>query len=126
MVEMEKPNATPVFVRSEDHGWLPAMQLKTFDGKATVSVPKIKDEKDILYCAKPSKKFKYHENKVIALKDYPDNVLPMQNVNSNGLIEDYKDMADLPFLHEVCCIGELFQKGPQQTIFFCRLQFSTT
>jgi hypothetical protein len=64
-------------------------------------VPKAQDEKDILYCAKPSPKFKYHDNQVIELKDYPDKVLPMQNVDSSGMVEDYKDMADLPFLHEV-------------------------
>jgi hypothetical protein len=103
MVELaqQQPNATPVYIRSDNHGWIPALQLKTFDGKATVSVPKAQDEKDILYCAKPSPKFKYHDNQVIELKDYPDKVLPMQNVDSSGMVEDYKDMADLPFLHEV-------------------------
>jgi hypothetical protein len=101
MLEPVKPNATHVYIRSDDHGWIPALQLKTFDGRATVSVPKVKDEKDILYCAKPSKKFKYHDNQVIELKDYPGNVLPMQNVDSNGMIQDYQDMADLPFLNEV-------------------------
>jgi hypothetical protein len=103
LAKQPKTTTTPVYIRSDDHGWIPVLQLKTFDGKATVSVPKVKDEKDILYCATPSQKFKYHDNQVIELKDYPDQVLPMQNVDSNGIVEDYKDMADLPFLHEVRC-----------------------
>ena len=103
MVE-DKPKITPVYIRSADHTWLPVLQLKTHDGKAIVSVPKyVKGENDMIQCLKSSKQFPYHaNNQIIDLKDYPNSLLPLQNVDSNGTLEDYKDMVDLPFMHEVC------------------------
>lgn len=102
MMQEEKPKVTPVYIRSADHTWVPALQLKEYNGKATVSVPKFKNgEKDIMNCAKASKAFPYQENQHVDLKDYPNGVLPMQNVDANGNLEDYKDMVDLPFMHEV-------------------------
>lgn len=105
--EDNKPKITHVFLRDKEHCWVPALQLKTNDGKATVSVPKFKHEKDMLNCAKASKTFRYHDNQVIDLKDYPNGVLPMQNVDSNGNPEDYKDMVDLPFMHEAAILYNL-------------------
>lgn len=99
----EKPKITPVYLRSADHTWIPALQLKTHNGKATVSLPMFKNgEKDMMNCAKESKAFPYNrDNQVVELKDYPNGVLPMQNVDANGNLEEYKDMVDLPFMHEV-------------------------
>lgn len=104
MVKEDKPKITPVYIRSTDHTWLPVLQLKTHDGKAVVSVPKYaKGEHDMLQCLKSSKQFPYQtNNQIIDLKDYPNSLLPLQNVDSNGILEDYKDMVDLPFMHEVC------------------------
>lgn len=104
MVKEEKPKITPVYIRSTDHTWLPVLQLKTHEGKAVVSVPKyVKGEHDMIQCLKSSKQFPYHaNNQVVDLKDYPNSLLPLQNVDSNGTLEDYKDMVDLPFMHEVC------------------------
>jgi hypothetical protein len=103
MVKEEKSKVTPVYLRSADHTWVPALQLKTHDGKAVVSVPKfLNGEKDMLQCLKASKQFPYQaNNQSIDLKDYPNSVLPVQNVDANGNLEDYKDMVDLPFMHEV-------------------------
>jgi hypothetical protein len=103
MVQEEKPKIVPVYLRSADHSWIPALQLKTNDGKAVVSVPKfVKGENDMMSCLTASKQFPYQaNNQVIDLKDYPNSVLPMQNVDSNGNLEEYKDMVDLPFMHEV-------------------------
>jgi hypothetical protein len=98
----EKENKeTAVYLKSEHHTWIPALQLKTHDGKATVIVPKFKNEKDMLNCQTASKNFKYNDNQIVDLKDYPNGVLPMQNVDQNGNLDDYKDMVDLPFMHEV-------------------------
>lgn len=94
----EKTKVTPVYLKSVDHTWIPALQLKTHNGKATVSVPNFKDVNDVLQC---ESKGRYHENQIVELKDYPNNVLPMQNVDSSGNLEEYRDMVDLPFLHEV-------------------------
>lgn len=102
MVKEEAPKITPVYLKSVDNTWIPALQLKVHNDKATVSVPKFKSgEKDMINCAKESKAFPYNDNQIIDLKDYPNGLLPMQNVDSNGNLEEYKDMVDLPFMHEV-------------------------
>jgi hypothetical protein len=94
----------PVYLKSAEHGWIPALQLKTFQGdKATVAVLRIVQESDLLDCCShdpSSKKFRF-DNQIIHLSDYKDGVLPLQNVDHRGTLEDYKDMVDLPFMHEV-------------------------
>jgi hypothetical protein len=85
---------TPVYIRSDSGKlcWAPALQLETYNGRATVSIA----EQGVVAigCAD-------HKKITIDLKDYPGNALPIQNVDSNGDLEDYKDMVDLPFMHEV-------------------------
>ena len=44
--KQEKSKVTPVYLRSTENVWIPALQLKTHDGKATVAVPKFKDEEN--------------------------------------------------------------------------------
>jgi hypothetical protein len=46
-------------------------------------------------------KMQYSKNQVIDLTKYDNMVLPMQNVNSKGALEDYRDMVSIPYLHEV-------------------------
>ena len=95
-------NKTHVYLRDPSAVWLPAIQLLTSDNgtKATVSIPEFKNEQDTLGCGSSSTKFQ-RDNKVVDLKEYDNKVLPMQNVDSNGHLEEYKDMVGLPFLHEV-------------------------
>ena len=102
----EEPKVTPVYIQSKDSVWVPALQLKSHNGRATVSVPKFKNERDMLNCAKASRTLKY-ETQVVDLKDYENGVLPMQNVDSNGNVEDYKDMVDLPFMNEAAILYNL-------------------
>jgi hypothetical protein len=90
MVAANTNTVTHVYLRSNEHEWIPALQLKSVDGKATVAVPRFNNERDMLNCAKASKHFKY-----------VNNVLPMANVDSSGNPEEYKDMVNLPFMHEV-------------------------
>lgn len=99
--KQEKPKVTPVYLRSAENVWVPALQLKTHDGKATVALPKFKNEQTMMNCSKASKTFKYHDNQIVDLSEYPTGHLPMQNVDQNGNLEEYKDMVDLPFMHEV-------------------------
>jgi hypothetical protein len=96
--ETNENEIIPVYVRDADHTWVPALQVKTYNGKATVQVPKFRDQQSILSC---SSKLKYHGNQVIDLSEYSNKVLPMQNVDGNNELEEYKDMVDLPFMHEV-------------------------
>lgn len=92
---------TPVYIKSNENVWVPALQLKTHEGKATVSVPKFRNEQAMMHCSKKSKTFKYHDNQVVDMSGYENGHLPLQNTDSNGNLEEYKDMVDLPFMHEV-------------------------
>jgi hypothetical protein len=94
------PKGVPVYLKSAEHGWIPALQLKTYHGKAKVAVPRIVQENDLLHCSDSSQKLRF-DNHEIDLADYKDGMLPMQNVDHHGNVEDYKDMVDLPFMHEV-------------------------
>jgi hypothetical protein len=106
---------TPVYIRSKDHSWQPVLQIKVHDcgKKATICKPIFKDEQSMLHCNKNRDKQKYaRDNEVVDLVDYPNHVLPMQNVDSDGNLDDYKDMVELPFMHEVRMLKErsFFQK----------------
>jgi hypothetical protein len=96
---------TQVYLRSDEHSWIPALQLKVYNNKATVAVPKFKNEQELMSCSRRGSKQKYHVEQVIDLAEYPNNVLPMQNVDARGNLEDYKDMVELPFMHEVSSEG---------------------
>ncbi len=93
---------TPVYLKSAAHGWIPAVQLKQVAGgkMARVAVPKFKHENDVLTCGKMTKA-QLMDTIDIPFADYDNNVLPVQNVDANGNLEDYKDMVELPFMHEV-------------------------
>lgn len=96
----EKNQVNHVYIRDVERCYVPALQLKTHQGKATVAVPVFKNEQEIMHCGKQGKQ-KYEDNQIIDLNEYPNRCLPMQNVDANGRLEDYKDMVSLPFLHEV-------------------------
>jgi hypothetical protein len=98
--ETDVETANHVYIQDEEHWWIPALQLKNNGSKATVKVPEFKNEQDILHSGGVSK-MQYSKNQVIDITMYPNKVLPMQNVNSKGALEDYRDMVALPFLHEV-------------------------
>jgi hypothetical protein len=98
--ETDVETANHVYIQDEEHWWIPALQLKNNGSKATVKVPVFKNEQDILHSGGVSK-MQYSKNQVIDITMYPNKVLPMQNVNSKGALEDYRDMVALPFLHEV-------------------------
>jgi len=98
---------TPVYIKSAENSWVPALQLKRHNGKATVAVPKYKNEQEMLQCGKKSRIYKYHDNQIIDLKDYANNALPMQNVDSSGNVEDYMELKDLPFMHEAAILYNL-------------------
>jgi hypothetical protein len=96
--------SSPVYVRSVDHIWVPAVQLKVHPcgRKATIAVPKLMNEHDMLHGTKVSRTtYQNQDHQIVSLSDYPNNVLPMQNVDCHGNLQDYMDMVDLPFMHEV-------------------------
>ena len=64
-----------------------------------VSVPLYPNEQSIL--SDGGKGASSYERQTIDLKDYPNKVLPLQNVDEIGFLNEEGDMVDLPFLHEV-------------------------
>jgi hypothetical protein len=105
-----------VYIQNEEHSWVPALLLETNGNKATVSVPVFKNEQDILSSGGVSKMqwarrqnskkqvinlVQYSKKQVINLTKYDNMILPMQNVDSKGALEEYRDMVAIPFLHEV-------------------------
>jgi len=98
----EEQKISHVYLRDEANGeWMPALQLRVHDGKATVAVPVWKNEQEMLNCPKRGPGKYERDNRMVDLRDYANHVLPMANVDANGRLEEYKDMVELPFLHEV-------------------------
>jgi hypothetical protein len=100
--EQNEVKKVHVYLRDPTSVWLPAIQLLTSDNgtKATVTVPEFKNEQDTMGSGGANVKLQ-RDNQVVDLTKYDNNVLPMQNVDSHGHLEEYKDMVGLPFLHEV-------------------------
>ena len=81
-----------VYIRSKEHKWTPARLIQIDGETATVQVPV-----DVhLSTTGPTKE------ETVKLSDYPNQVLPLQNVDQNGELKAVEDMVILPFLHEVC------------------------
>ena len=100
--EQQQNKATPVYIRSADNSWVPVLQVKpSANGKATISRPIYKDEQQMLHCGQGVKLKFNKQHETIDLSKYQNNILPLQNVDGNGNLEDYKDMVELPFMHEV-------------------------
>lgn len=88
-----------VYVKSDEHAWVPARLLESDGEKATVSIPQYKNEQAIQSDGGRGSK---SSNKVVVdLKDYPTRTLYLQNVDEEGNLREVEDMVDLPFLHEV-------------------------
>ena len=88
-----------VYILHKEFAWHPATLIKTEGGKATVEVPIYPDEQSI--ASDGGRAAKKKETQVIDLKHYTANVLPLQNVDSNGDLIEFPDMVELPYLHEV-------------------------
>ena len=92
---MPNKDAMPyVYVKSTEHGWIPARVLNSDSKTATVVVQKYNDEEEMLLNATSTSGTKVEEQK-IALKDYPNGVLPMQNVDDRGKLGNHEDMVNL-------------------------------
>lgn len=87
-----------VYVRSDDHAWVPARLLESnSDGVATVSIGAYDNEQAIQTDAGA----KRTTLQKVKLSDYPNNTLLLQNVDEDGHLKLVEDMVDLSFLHEV-------------------------
>jgi len=88
-----------VFVKDPEHAWVPATLISQEGDKAKVSVPTYKDEQSMI--CDGGRSAKESEERVVKLKDYPNKVLPLQNVDGNNNMPEFADMVQLPYLHEV-------------------------
>jgi len=103
-----------IYVRSKQHHWVPARVVEKKGDLVTVSIPVYDDEQRIL--SDGGKGARKYIRETIDLNNYSNKVLPLQNVDEMGWLNEEKDMVDLPFLHEVrnphvtpihalCCIS---------------------
>lgn len=102
-----------VYILHKEYAWHPAQLIKSEGKKATVKVPIYATEKAII--SDGGRGAKKSEEQVVDLKHYNANVLPLQNVDSNGDLIEFPDMVELPYLHEVrnCyLINELLSSLP--------------
>lgn len=97
MPPKKEANSSNVFVHDKEFGWRPAIQQKTSGDKATVTLLEFRNEQE-MQCKQNAKK---GETITVKLSDYPNGVLPLQNVDANGNLVAYSDMVKLPYLHEV-------------------------
>jgi hypothetical protein len=96
----KKETATTLcYVKDLEYAWVPAIVEKTEGDKAYVKIPQYRDEQSIM--SDGGRSAKGTVDKVINLKDYPHKVLPLQNVDKNGVLTEHADMVKLPYLHEV-------------------------
>ena len=102
-------NHSFVYITSKDYGWIPATLLNSEGGKAHVETPHYADEQSIICDGGASATKKTKE--WVDLKNYPNKVLPLQNVTSGGVLIEYPDMVDIPFLHEV--------RSAKQCVLYC-------
>ena len=96
-----------VLVKDPQWGWIPAVQRSVEKGKAAVDVWTYPDEQSIACDNGKAAKGKFESRKV-DLKDYDNGVLPLQNVDSNGALNEVADMVKLPYLHEVSTFSKYF------------------
>jgi len=94
-----------VYIKDKDYGWIPAIQTSDDGKKAQLKVPQYADEQSIISDGGRGAKKKV--DKEVFLKDYLNNVLPLQNVDANGCLIEFADMVELPFLHEAAILYNL-------------------
>ena len=99
--EPDASTANFVYLRSEDHAWIPAKVVEHPEDsdEVTVKIPLYRDERRIV--SDGGRTAKRFETKTISLSEYSNHALPLQNVDENGNLLVVEDMVDLAFLHEV-------------------------
>lgn len=90
------------YVRSDAYSWVPVTLIDQDSDSATVSIPDFESEQCVgLESTPPSL------TQRILLKDYPNNSLPLQNVDEAGRLIVVQDMVELMFSHEAAILYNL-------------------
>lgn len=119
----EASTANFVYLVSKEHSWIPAKVVEQSDqgDQVTVKIPVYKSEREIV--SDGGKHALRFRKETVSLKDYPNQALPLQNVDEHGKLLAVEDMVDLAFLHEVrydrtivatcsfsCLVSHVFEK----------------
>lgn len=99
MGKEEEKQSSNVYIMDPEFGWRPAVMESQQGDFAIVNVPEYKDEQSMI--CDGGRSAKSMEKLKVNLKDYPHKVLPLQNVDANGVLVEFPDMVRLPYLHEV-------------------------
>ena len=98
MVKKEDKQTTYVYIKDKNHAWVPAILDDSKGDKAFCTVPQYPNEQAMK--SDGGRGAKGNEQVTVSLKDYPHQVLPLQNVDANGNLIEFADMVKLPYLHE--------------------------
>ena len=98
--EQKVKTANHVYILDEENSWVPAQVLeRPSSTSAVVSVPQYANQQQIVCDGGRTARRFVKQN--VDLTKYPNNALPLQNVDAEGRLQVVEDMVDLPFLHEV-------------------------
>lgn len=98
-----------VYILDKEHSWIPALVKERISNVVHLSVPQYKNEQSI-QCDGGRTASKGFRTETIDLNHdqnrikYPNQYLPLQNVNNEGVLQVVDDMVDLPFLHEAAIL----------------------
>lgn len=94
-----------VYIQSTEYAWIPARIVEHADAEdeVEVQIPVYRSERQII--SDGGKSAQRFRKETISFKDYPNQALPLQNVNAHGKLLMVEDMVDLPFLHEVSLLN---------------------
>ncbi len=101
---------TSVYVRDSHYSWIPATIKSEPDdrNKVKVTVKFPSDWEEYTTIAKGGETEKLKLDRTISLSDYPNEELPLQNLEADGVSAARKnDMADLANLHEAAILYNL-------------------
>ena len=89
-----------VYIRCPDQQWAPARLIASDGTSATVQRQDTNEQKKVL------------------LADYPNSVLPLQNVDATGSLNPVEDMTNLSSLHEVSMGSFAMTKRDVSCLYF--------
>jgi hypothetical protein len=106
----ELKTANHVYILDPTDSWIPCQVVeRSSTTEVIVSIPEYKDQQAIKCDGGRSAGRK--KSQTIDLTKYPNQALPLQNVDGDGRFQQVEDMVDLPYLHEVSILIFYFIDG---------------
>lgn len=96
----ELKTANHAYLLDPVDSWIPCQVVeRKSTAEVVVSIPEYRNQQAIKCDGGRSALRK--KNQTINLTRYPNQALPLQNVDEDGRLKQVEDMVDLPYLHEV-------------------------